>query len=310
MGRLNALRRLLLPRTQKSPLSPGLSSPTSRSLLLSRPQYLLESSNCYPTSTSYVSRSFCSSGPSGLTVVEDEFHKLADSTIHHLLEKIEEFGDSMDIDGFDIDYGNQVLTVKFGNLGTYVLNKQTPNRQIWMSSPVSGPSRFDWDRNAQAWVYRRTKNYLFEILESELEQLCAVSSKKYGSELKKLVLGEGEYDAFIVGSGKRRGNCMCWSCNRSSLKGVVQVLGICSVALSCQYSLSLMELLVAPCVACLLWSPILLLLVWIEDEFEESFVVVLKTTDNTVRRTLTKFHSALLLICVVSGVDQNHMIPV
>ncbi|KAL8088122.1 frataxin, mitochondrial-like [Apium graveolens] len=187
MGRLNAVRRLLQAKTLISPLSSRLSSPISRSLLLSPPQFLLEPSNCYSTSAPYVSRIFCSSGPSGQDdnaslgpvavdysglLQEDEFHKLADSTIHHLLEKIEEFGDSMDIDGFDIDYRNQVLTVKFGNLGTYVLNKQTPNRQIWMSSPVSGPSRFDWDRNAEAWVYRRTKNYLFEILESELEQLC------------------------------------------------------------------------------------------------------------------------------------------
>ena len=31
---------------------------------------------------------------------------------------------------------NQVLTLKLGCLGTYVLNKQTPNRQIWLSSPV------------------------------------------------------------------------------------------------------------------------------------------------------------------------------
>lgn len=29
-----------------------------------------------------------------------------------------------------------VMTVKLGDLGTYVLNKQTPNRQIWLSSPV------------------------------------------------------------------------------------------------------------------------------------------------------------------------------
>ncbi len=29
-----------------------------------------------------------------------------------------------------------VLTVKLGQKGTYVINKQTPNRQIWMSSPV------------------------------------------------------------------------------------------------------------------------------------------------------------------------------
>lgn len=29
-----------------------------------------------------------------------------------------------------------VMTIKLGSLGTYVINKQTPNRQIWMSSPV------------------------------------------------------------------------------------------------------------------------------------------------------------------------------
>lgn len=29
-----------------------------------------------------------------------------------------------------------VLTVKLGgDLGTYVINKQTPNKQIWLSSP-------------------------------------------------------------------------------------------------------------------------------------------------------------------------------
>ena len=31
-----------------------------------------------------------------------------------------------------------------GGLGTYVINKQSPNRQIWLSSPVSGPKRYDF----------------------------------------------------------------------------------------------------------------------------------------------------------------------
>lgn len=74
----------------------------------------------------------------------------------------QEYGDTIQIDGFDVDYGvrnisswlilmvrvvyvlmqicyylqNEVLTLKLGALGTYVLNKQTPNRQIWLSSPV------------------------------------------------------------------------------------------------------------------------------------------------------------------------------
>lgn len=103
---------------------------------------------------------------------EGEFHRLADSTIHNLQEKLEDYGDSVEVDGFDIDYGNDVLTVKLGDLGTYVLNKQTPNRQLWLSSPVSGPSRFDWDRDTKAWIYRRNKANLYKILEAELEQLC------------------------------------------------------------------------------------------------------------------------------------------
>ncbi|WCJ32406.1 Frataxin mitochondrial [Euphorbia peplus] len=131
------------------------------------------------------SRSFCSptldlgsesQGPAAIDyrdlLSEDEFHKLADSMIHDLQEKFEDYGDSIQIDGFDIDYGNEVLTLKLGDLGTYVLNKQTPNRQLWLSSPVSGPSRFDWDRNAEAWIYRRTKANLLKVFENELEQLC------------------------------------------------------------------------------------------------------------------------------------------
>lgn len=167
-------------------LPPPSSSSSIRKSLLCSSTHLLEASNGAhsPPPLSFPSRNLCSrplnldgdEGPAPINcsslLQEEEFHNLADSTIHDLLEKLEEYGDLIDIDGFDIDYGNQVLTLKLGTLGTYVVNKQTPNRQIWMSSPVSGPSRFDWDRDAQAWIYRRTKSNLVDTLESELEQLC------------------------------------------------------------------------------------------------------------------------------------------
>ncbi|KAG8055165.1 hypothetical protein GUJ93_ZPchr0001g29567 [Zizania palustris] len=106
---------------------------------------------------------------------EDEYHKLADETIQGLLEKLEEYGDSLQMDGFDIDYGNQVLTLRLGELGTYVVNKQAPNRQIWLSSPVSGPSRFDWDASTKGWIYRRTGANLVQLLEKEIGELCGNS---------------------------------------------------------------------------------------------------------------------------------------
>ena len=37
---------------------------------------------------------------------------------------------------FPLTLQNQVLTLRLGELGTYVVNKQAPNRQIWLSSPV------------------------------------------------------------------------------------------------------------------------------------------------------------------------------
>ncbi|KAL2320534.1 hypothetical protein Fmac_029503 [Flemingia macrophylla] len=75
---------------------------------------------------------------------EGEFRRLVDSTMHSLQEKLEDYGDSVEVDGFDIDYGNDVLKVKLGDLVTYVLNKQTPNRQLWLSSPVSREEGNGW----------------------------------------------------------------------------------------------------------------------------------------------------------------------
>ena len=40
------------------------------------------------------------------------------------------------VEDADIELSQGVLTLKLGGLGTYVINKQAPNRQIWMSSPV------------------------------------------------------------------------------------------------------------------------------------------------------------------------------
>ncbi|CAA0825089.1 Frataxin- mitochondrial [Striga hermonthica] len=134
---------------------------TCTGVVCRRLSYLSEMESLGPASIDYRS-----------VLQEDEYHRLANSTIHDLLEKLEDYGDTVEIDGFDVDYGNEVLTLKLGSLGTYVINKQTPNRQIWMSSPVSGPSRFDWDQDARSWIYRRTKQDLFKLLENELQKLC------------------------------------------------------------------------------------------------------------------------------------------
>ncbi len=67
---------------------------------------------------------------------EAQFHRLADATLERALEALEALIDEADLPGADAELGQGVLTLRLGALGTYVLNKQGPNRQLWLSSPV------------------------------------------------------------------------------------------------------------------------------------------------------------------------------
>lgn len=75
------------------------------------------------------------------------------------------------VDGFDISSAMGVLTIKLGAKGTYVLNKQSPNKQIWWSSPVSGPRRYQWAEAHAGWRSTRDGHDMLESLVQELHGL-------------------------------------------------------------------------------------------------------------------------------------------
>ena len=63
-----------------------------------------------------------------------------------------------------------MLTIQFGEpYGTYVINRQSPNEQIWLSSPTSGPKRYDYV--AGRWVYRHDGVGLHELLNEEIPKI-------------------------------------------------------------------------------------------------------------------------------------------
>ncbi|GAA5821701.1 hypothetical protein JCM10212_004198 [Sporobolomyces blumeae] len=108
---------------------------------------------------------------------DQTYHKVADRTMDSLTEYLEEHLEQLstiDTDGFDVEYSTSqcrksgVLTVKLGQHGTYVVNKQPPNKQIWLSSPISGPKRYDYDPTHRVWFYARTNELLHDLLDSEL----------------------------------------------------------------------------------------------------------------------------------------------
>ncbi|XP_030732907.1 frataxin, mitochondrial [Globicephala melas] len=98
------------------------------------------------------------------------YERLVEETLDSLAEFFEDLADKpYTCEDYDVSFASGVLTVKLGgDLGTYVINKQTPNKQIWLSSPSSGPKRYDW--TGRNWVYSHDGVSLHELLATELTQ--------------------------------------------------------------------------------------------------------------------------------------------
>nr|XP_060466099.1 frataxin, mitochondrial [Panthera onca] len=101
---------------------------------------------------------------------ETTYERLAERTLDSLAEFFEDLADKpYTLKDYDVSFGSGVLTVKLGgDLGTYVINKQTPNKQIWLSSPSSGPKRYDW--TGESWVYAHDGVSLHQLLTTELTE--------------------------------------------------------------------------------------------------------------------------------------------
>ncbi|XP_070760916.1 frataxin, mitochondrial [Enoplosus armatus] len=98
---------------------------------------------------------------------EAAYEKLADETLDALADYFEDLTDEAFTGAhYDVVFSSGVLTVKVGgDHGTYVINKQTPNKQIWLSSPTSGPKRYDW--TGECWVYTHDGMNLHQLLSKE-----------------------------------------------------------------------------------------------------------------------------------------------
>lgn len=112
----------------------------------------------------------------------EQYHELADEYMASMLTVLEDLADGYS--NWEVDYVSGVINLTTDQ-GTFVINKQPPNKQIWLSSPVSGPKRFDY-READyvsnvdgkmhrggKWVYLREGTTLTELLEIELEHQFA-----------------------------------------------------------------------------------------------------------------------------------------
>lgn len=101
----------------------------------------------------------------------EQYHALSDTTMETMLESLENVLDEEASSEYEVDYSSGVLTLKLGQHGTYVINKQPPNKQIWLSSPTSGPKRYDYVPERDQWVYLREGRTLGQLLNEELSKI-------------------------------------------------------------------------------------------------------------------------------------------
>ncbi|WP_342169868.1 iron donor protein CyaY [Rickettsia endosymbiont of Seladonia tumulorum] len=90
---------------------------------------------------------------------DSEFSKIAETVIAHIADRIEE--QDQDI---DVDLQSDILSIDTTN-GIYVINKQSAVKEIWLSSPISGPYHFFYEQ--EKWRNRAGLE-LMSILTDEL----------------------------------------------------------------------------------------------------------------------------------------------
>ncbi|OAD53552.1 hypothetical protein WN48_09769 [Eufriesea mexicana] len=142
---------------------------------------------------------FSSDSSAGFSTTQEltpvQFEKISDETLDSLTEYFDELIEkAAHLLDADVSYGDGVLTVKFGNsFGTYVINRQTPNKQIWLSSPKSGPKRYDFINGK--WIYKHDGKTLHELLDNEIPAIirdqtnfnkCSFSGREREAAMKSL----------------------------------------------------------------------------------------------------------------------------
>ena len=101
----------------------------------------------------------------------ERYHVVAGATLEGFQDAFDEYSDDHPAAQLDVEYADGVLNVMVGSHGTFVLNKQAPNLQIWLSSPVTGPQRYDFCVSTNSWLNSRDQRELFSRVSDDFNQL-------------------------------------------------------------------------------------------------------------------------------------------
>lgn len=98
----------------------------------------------------------------------EKYHNTADATFEILITDLDTFFEESRIMEADVDEEAGVMEINCSE-GTYIINKQPPTKQIWLSSPISGPKRFDL--HDDQWICLRDNVKLCDLLSNEMNMM-------------------------------------------------------------------------------------------------------------------------------------------
>lgn len=124
------------------------------------------------------SKNFCKTQPQ---FTLEQFVKEVNKILNEISDQLEDYD-------LNITENNSltdgVLKLTFSGNKNYVLNIQRPNMQLWLSSPVSGPQRFEFDTQTNNWENIRNGKELLSILNEEINQMLKENNSSSKVELK------------------------------------------------------------------------------------------------------------------------------
>lgn len=84
-----------------------------------------------------------------MALSETAFITLADAALNRLCVMAEALDES---DILEVEQMSGMLSIELPSGRQFVVNRQIPTRQLWLSSPISGGLRFDYDETSQNWA--------------------------------------------------------------------------------------------------------------------------------------------------------------
>jgi CyaY protein len=86
---------------------------------------------------------------------ESEFHRAVDAALARIEASVE------DLEGLDVDLESGILTITCADGSRVIVNRQTPNREIWVAARSGG---FHFSSRDGGWRDTRTGDELFASL--------------------------------------------------------------------------------------------------------------------------------------------------